>query len=129
MIAWSLDSTPRGSARAPPGMILSEDESLLVRLIDDFLLITADRAKAVRFTAAMYGGFPEYGVSISQARTLINFNLKLDGEQLPSIGRGTRPFPYCGIAIDTGTLDLANFMTPALEFDRTAVFHTLTNCS
>ena len=102
---------------------LSEDDSLLVRLIDDFLLITTDRAKAVQFAVAMYNGFPDYGVSVSRAKTLVNFNLKLDGEQLPSIAHKTRPFPYCGIAIDTATLDVANFTAPALGFDRAAVFH------
>ncbi|CAI4216742.1 unnamed protein product [Parascedosporium putredinis] len=52
--------------------------SLLLRLIDDFLLITTDRSKAERFMAVMHAGLPDYGVTVNPAKSLVNFALEID---------------------------------------------------
>lgn len=85
-----------------------EHDCLLLRLIDDFLLITTDQSKAARFVAAMQKGFPEYGVAISPAKTLVNFPLTIANSiPVPALPPGTAPwFPYCGTQIHTHTLDL-----------------------
>ncbi|KXH63750.1 telomerase reverse transcriptase [Colletotrichum salicis] len=82
-----------------------EGDCLLLRLIDDFLLITTDQAKARRFVRVMHGGLPEYGVTVSPNKTLVNFDMEFDGTKvarLPEEGR----FPYCGLGIDCDTLDI-----------------------
>ncbi len=82
------------------------NDCLLLRLIDDFLLITTNRAKAARFVAAMQRGHPRYGVAVNPAKSLVNFALQLDGQAVPRLAAGA-PFPYCGTLINCATLDLA----------------------
>ncbi|KXH48894.1 telomerase reverse transcriptase [Colletotrichum simmondsii] len=78
---------------------------LLLRLIDDFLLITTDKAKARRFVRVMHGGLPEYGVAVSPNKTLVNFDMDFDGTKVARLPDGAR-FPYCGLGIDCDTLDI-----------------------
>ncbi|KAK8087976.1 hypothetical protein PG997_002937 [Apiospora hydei] len=58
---------------------LDSNDCLLLRLIDDFLLITTDRSKAARFVETMHRGVPEYGVQVNPAKTLVNFDLETSG--------------------------------------------------
>jgi len=81
-------------------------DSLLLRLIDDFLLITTDRAKASRFVRVMHAGLPAYGVRVSPSKTLVSFDLVVDGAAVARVAPG-RGFPYCGTLLDTRTLDIA----------------------
>lgn len=85
---------------------LSDEGSLLMRLIDDFLLITTDRRKAARFIQVMHRGVPKYGVTVSQGKSLVNFPITIDGTPVPVIDSKTSGFPYCGLAIDCATLDI-----------------------
>ncbi|KAF4122395.1 telomerase reverse transcriptase [Geosmithia morbida] len=52
-------------------------DSLLLRLVDDFLLITLDKSKAVRFVETMHRGIPEYGVDVNANKTMVNFDMEL----------------------------------------------------
>lgn len=85
---------------------LRADDCLLIRLIDDFLLITADEAKAKRFVQTMHAGLPEYGVQVSAKKTLVNFDMTLGGETLSKTNNGEL-FPYCGTLISCETLDIS----------------------
>ncbi|OHE97841.1 telomerase reverse transcriptase [Colletotrichum orchidophilum] len=82
-----------------------EEDCLLLRLIDDFLLITTDQTKACRFVQVMHGGLPEYGVTVSPNKTLVNFEMEIDGMSVARLPDGAR-FPYCGLAVDCDTLDI-----------------------
>lgn len=87
-------------------------DCLLLRLIDDFLLITTDQAKARRFVETMHGGLPRYGVTVSPAKTLVNFRLAVPGgdngsEMTVARSARGRGFPYCGLAIDCQTLEIS----------------------
>lgn len=87
---------------------LRDDDSLLLRIVDDFLLITTDRIKAARFVAVMQAGVPEYGVTISPSKTLVNFPLTTTaGALVPALPADTTAFPYCGLQINTHTLGIA----------------------
>lgn len=82
---------------------LQADNCLLLRLIDDFILITTDEGKARRFAELMHRGFPKYGVTVNPAKSLANFPLTVRGTAV------LRPddrqkFPYCGLLIDCKTL-------------------------
>lgn len=81
------------------------EDCLLLRLIDDFLLITTDKSKASRFVETMHRGVPEYGVAVNPAKTLVNFDLVVDGTPVPKTGPG-RSFPYCGTLINPVTLNI-----------------------
>ncbi|KAJ4394591.1 Telomerase reverse transcriptase [Gnomoniopsis smithogilvyi] len=85
---------------------LRADDCLLLRLIDDFLLVTPDQSKAARFIAAMQQGFSEYGVTVSPAKTLVNFPLTIGNLPVPALPPGATVFPYCGTQIHVHTLNL-----------------------
>ena len=84
---------------------LSPESSLLLRLIDDFLLITMDPEHARRFIQTMHDGLPEYGVSVNPEKTLVNFETCINGHKVKSLVTG-KEFPYCGTFINTNTLHI-----------------------
>ncbi|KAK8083728.1 hypothetical protein PG996_002509 [Apiospora saccharicola] len=89
---------------------LDADDCLLLRLIDDFLLITTDRDKAARFVETMHHGVPEYGVQVNPAKTLVNFDLEVNRATVSKLegggGGNDGAFPYCGTLINSKTLDI-----------------------
>ncbi|KAJ0289364.1 hypothetical protein COL940_001561 [Colletotrichum noveboracense] len=80
-------------------------DCLLLRLIDDFLLISTSQKKARKFVKVMHGGIPEYGVAVNPNKTLVNFDLELGGVKVSRALKAS-PFPYCGLSIDCKTLDI-----------------------
>ncbi len=97
MHALSLD----GTAQQDPG--------LLLRFIDDFLYITTNKQHAIEFTRRMYQGFPEYGCTVNKKKTLVNFELAIDGflvPQIPTRSDGKCLVPWCGWLIDTRQLEI-----------------------
>jgi telomerase reverse transcriptase len=81
------------------------EKSLLLRLIDDFLLITTDAALARRFLQVMMNGQPAYGITVNASKSLVNFEATVNGTKVPRLV-GSTLFPYCGNLIDTHTLEL-----------------------
>lgn len=84
---------------------LSHGQTLLLRLIDDFLLISTDREIATRFVKVMHAGVPEYGLSIKREKSRVNFDVLFDGiavKRSPAI----TDFAYCGNAINTVDLHI-----------------------
>jgi telomerase reverse transcriptase len=98
----------------------------LVRLVDDFLLITTQKDEAQRFLNTMVGGHPEYGAFVSPHKTLTNFETGITGVRTIS----TNWFPFCGINIHTHNLGVSIDMSrikdhaPTVEYSRTP-FKTL----
>ena len=84
---------------------LNCDDTILLRLIDDFLLITLDADIAMRFLQVMMDGQPEYGISVNPSKSLVNFEAIVNGIKIPRLLDSVL-FPYCGNLIDTHTLEL-----------------------
>ncbi|KAF1929540.1 uncharacterized protein M421DRAFT_4010 [Didymella exigua CBS 183.55] len=60
-------------------------DCLLLRLLDDFLLITVDRQHAERFVRVMHRGHADYGVQIKSAKSMTNFDVVTDdGVRVPN---------------------------------------------
>jgi telomerase reverse transcriptase len=93
---------------------LDNRESLLMRLTDDFLLITTDRSKAARFVNTMHAGIPEYGVVVNPVKSLVNFELDMDSVQVSRLSAGHQ-FPYCGVKIDCSSLEILKEEQPAFD--------------
>ncbi|KAF7530544.1 hypothetical protein PCG10_000053 [Penicillium crustosum] len=106
------------------GFIKPED-SLLLRLVDDFLLITPNAAVAMQFLEVMIRGQPAYGVQVNPAKSMANFSATVDGILLPRL-EGTPLFPYCGSLIDTHTLEFHRDRDRILEGGESAAA-TLSN--
>lgn len=83
-----------------------DGETLLMRLIDDFLLITTNKQKAKKFVEAMHRGYPEYGVTVSAHKSLVNFDVSINDTPVPRLAGGSNKFPYCGLTINTQTLEI-----------------------
>ena len=84
---------------------LEGHQSILLRLIDDFLLITTNKDHAMKFLQVMHDGVEKYGVEVNPAKSLANFDVSVNGFQLPCLGESTE-FPYCGNSINTKTLEI-----------------------
>lgn len=84
---------------------LDENDGILLRLIDDFLLITTNRNHAIRFLQVMHDGIEEYGVKVNPAKSLVNFEVTVNEVHIPRLV-GDTGFPYCGNIIDTKTLEI-----------------------
>jgi telomerase reverse transcriptase len=85
---------------------INDSHSLLLRLIDDFLVITTKRDVAERFMRDMHVGFPEFGVEVKAEKSRANFEMEIDGRMITKLP-SQADFPYCGNAINTVTLDLS----------------------
>ncbi|KAI9655689.1 MAG: hypothetical protein M1831_004841 [Alyxoria varia] len=84
---------------------LSVGDSLLLRLIDDFLLITPDRQVAKRFIEVMHTGDESYGVSVKQEKSLVNFDMKVNSHGV-AMSQKSSAFPFCGMSLDQQSLEI-----------------------
>ncbi|KAH0618035.1 hypothetical protein JD844_016960 [Phrynosoma platyrhinos] len=88
--------------------ILKIEDRVLMRLTDDFLLVTPHLTQAKTFLRTLAMGIPEYGFVINPSKTVVNFSVDEDipvcseFKQLPS----HCVFPWCGLLIDTQTLEI-----------------------
>jgi len=104
--------------------LLEDKDSCLVRLVDDFLLITTDREKAEQFVGKMHAGVVDFGVEVKEKKSKVNFDTRTSITKVPimnvcnyTLEELTEPlqesennnfgFPYCGLEIDTRTLELS----------------------
>lgn len=85
---------------------LDSPSSLLLRLIDDFLLVTTDDKLARQFLEVMASGDPRYGILVCTEKSLANFDVAIKGQKVPRI-HGSTFFPYCGMGIEMSTLELS----------------------
>lgn len=83
---------------------LTDGDSLLLRLIDDFLLITTRKEHAQSFLQIMHNGVEKYGVGVNGEKSLVNFETIVNGTRVPRLV-GTTGFPYCGNLINTRSLE------------------------
>ncbi|MCJ1384110.1 hypothetical protein MMC17_007226 [Xylographa soralifera] len=84
---------------------LNRSDSLLLRLIDDFLLITTNHSHATRFVQVMHEGSEKYGINVRADKSLANFESTINATSLPCV-TSVAGFPYCGTMIDTVTLEI-----------------------
>jgi telomerase reverse transcriptase len=87
---------------------LRPGESLLLRLIDDFLLVTTNQDHARRFAQVMVDGNPQYGIAVNPHKSLANFGINVNGTRIPRL-HGSDMFPYCGVSINVHTLEIGKF--------------------
>ncbi|KAG8701954.1 hypothetical protein FRC08_003804 [Ceratobasidium sp. 394] len=68
--------------------------NVLLRFVDDYLLITTDVRVARKFLKIMHKGHPEYGCEVAEEKTLTNF---ADAEvQTLVLAPENEYFPWCG---------------------------------
>ncbi|XP_022437032.1 telomerase reverse transcriptase isoform X3 [Delphinapterus leucas] len=81
---------------------------VLLRFVDDFLLVTPHLPRAKAFLRTLVHGVPEYGCLANLQKTVVNFPVEDSGLggaaplQLPAHCL----FPWCGLLLDTRTLEV-----------------------
>ncbi|XP_056154455.1 telomerase reverse transcriptase [Lampris incognitus] len=87
---------------------ITEKGGCLMRLVDDFLLITPDLHQAQTFLKTLLVGVPDYGLIVNPQKVVVNFLVSGGTERYPGIKvLPTRSlFPWCGLLLDTNTLDV-----------------------
>lgn len=83
----------------------SQENGLLLRLIDDFLFITSEKEDAIKFLKIMHDGLEEYGVEVNPTKSLVNFNVEINQSVISKTPTGSA-FPYCGTMVHTKTLEI-----------------------
>ena len=78
----------------------------LLRLIDDFLLITTEKGLAIEFLTTMQTGSAVYGICVNPEKSLINFDAGVRHSLIPRTKSSTW-FPYCGLNINMQNLMLS----------------------
>ncbi|KAF3901263.1 Telomerase reverse transcriptase [Trichophyton interdigitale] len=78
--------------------------ALLMRYVDDYLLISTDRRLAERFLQVMLDGDEEFGISVAPEKTLVNFDVDIAGRHIPRLEG--RQLLFCGALIDVKSLAL-----------------------
>ncbi|KAL7984614.1 hypothetical protein Chor_003184 [Crotalus horridus] len=85
-----------------------QKDGVLMRLTDDFLLVTPHLEQAKTFLRILAKGIPEYGFVLSPSKTVVNFPVdenvprSLEFKQLPA----HCVIPWCGLLINTQTLEI-----------------------
>ncbi|KAL9714258.1 Telomerase reverse transcriptase [Leucoagaricus gongylophorus] len=87
------------------GSYTDSPDSTLFRVIDDYLLVTTNLAKARSFLDMMNQGHPEYGCFISKDKTMTNFDY--DHQIMNVVDQRARHFHWCGYAIDMKDLSIS----------------------
>ncbi|KAK7898605.1 hypothetical protein WMY93_019458 [Mugilogobius chulae] len=85
-----------------------KNKGRLLRLVDDFLLITPDLHEAQTFLKILLPGVPQYGLVINPQKVVVNFKVS-DSVGISSEIRVLPPrcmFPWCGLLLDTHSLDV-----------------------
>ncbi|XP_055453965.1 telomerase reverse transcriptase isoform X3 [Psammomys obesus] len=85
-----------------------QQDGLLLRFVDDFLLVTPHLVQAKAFLRALVRGIPEYGCMINLQKTMVNFPVEtgdLGGAAPPQLPAHCL-FPWCGLLLDTQTLEV-----------------------
>ncbi|XP_014450679.2 telomerase reverse transcriptase isoform X3 [Alligator mississippiensis] len=87
-----------------------QQDGVLIRLIDDFLLVTPHLSQAKDFLRTLAAGIPEYGFSVNTGKMAVNF-LVDDDDDIPGCSQfkqlpDCRMFQWCGLLLDTQTLEV-----------------------
>lgn len=86
------------------------DIHLLVRIVDDFLLISSSKSTSARFLKRVNEGIPSLGVKINSDKSRVNYSISLENTntgKLEVIEACHDFFPWCGLLIDTRTCEIS----------------------
>ena len=82
--------------------------SLLVRIVDDFLLVSSDKIISTSFLQKLQRGIPRIGVKINSEKSRMNYAAALptDSSNAQTRTRNLN-FSWCGLLIDTRTCEVS----------------------
>ncbi|XP_019731824.1 telomerase reverse transcriptase [Hippocampus comes] len=82
----------------------------LMRMVDDFLLITPSLSEAQNFLKVLFAGVSQYGLVVNPHKVVVNFELQEDLSSYAGIQTLASHclFPWCGLLLDTSSLNVYN---------------------
>ena len=86
----------------------SNDQNLLIRVIDDFILITSNKNTCKRFIEKMRQGSSHYGVQINEKKTKTSHEIDATGKSSRCTVKmnGRDYFQWCGLLINTANCEV-----------------------
>lgn len=108
---------------------LAQPEDLLIRVVDDFLYLTPDGARARRFYQRIHQGFPDYRAYINMSKTTTNVDIaSIEADPSPPSVVVPRPggsiwSSFCGLQFNARTLELRGDYT---KYDGTDIISCIT---
>lgn len=94
------------------GVFARHDRYLLVRIVDDFLLVTPDKRVSQRFLSKLSKGNSRFGVKINPHKTRTNYDMQVPNISNPTTRGGTvntsgqRFFSWCGLLVNTRSCEI-----------------------
>ncbi|KAI8510175.1 hypothetical protein Bbelb_126030 [Branchiostoma belcheri] len=99
-----------------------DTDGLLLRLVDDFLLVTPHLNRATAFLYTMLDGIPEYGCSAHPDKVMTNFPVRYKDVDIVCQPAVTW-FPWCGMLFHT---QLLGVMKDYTNYENLRIRYTLT---
>lgn len=94
------------AAGAPLGELCRRRDVCVVRVVDDFLVVGVERAPVEGFLRTIVKGVPALGISVKKEKMAANFPVAVDGAQVHRAEDGAGRFPFCGVHVDTRSLEV-----------------------
>ena len=92
-------------------VLLLDDKSsisLLVRIVDDFLMVSSDKMISTSFLEKLQRGIPRIGVKINSEKSRVNYAAALPSDSgNAQIRTRDLNFPWCGLLINTRTCEVS----------------------
>uniref|UniRef100_A0A915K162 Telomerase reverse transcriptase n=1 Tax=Romanomermis culicivorax TaxID=13658 RepID=A0A915K162_ROMCU len=110
--------------------IVEPNRDLLMRHVDDYLYVTPDKDRAVKFARSMLAGCPDYGLKSSIGKMSINFDREnffndfVDGAKIAVF----RHASWCGLNFDSFTAEISSDDERWLRSDDFRDFITINYC-
>ncbi|XP_032779409.2 telomerase reverse transcriptase [Daphnia magna] len=103
---------------------LSSPDDLLIRVVDDFLYLTASGERARAFHHRIHQGFTDYNayVNIDKSATNLDLSIPSDQAQAPPVRKPVW-FSFCGLQFHTKTLEIRGDYT---KYEGTDIIHCIT---
>ncbi|KAH3678150.1 hypothetical protein WICMUC_001666 [Wickerhamomyces mucosus] len=99
-----------------------KESSLILRIADDFLIISSDLNHLKKISRMVNKGFPEYGVEVNRTKTSVNFKLSqsasqsqdISGERYEILNFTEDEIIFCGYQLNTTTLNIVKLFDELL---------------
>ena len=85
------------------------DKTLIIRLMDDYIIVSIDQHCVEKFLQVAHEGLKQYGAGINHLKTKTNFytTIQINGEIIKLNQINNQYIPWCGLLINTENLEIS----------------------
>lgn len=93
------------------------DKTLVIRLMDDYIVISTEQACVQRFLQTAHQSLKAYGAGVNPLKTRTNFDasVDVDGACIPLQRVEGEEMPWCGLIVNTRTLEVTCHFSRLLD--------------